>query len=147
MIKLCLIIPLMCIPYLVSATDGVDGCHILTGTTMQSRLYYTPYIPGVGSPTEWVQIGSSGAGYNLITATKCFQDTGIPCKVYDYGTTGSSPPVTAVVYTGYYATVTTNCPIDDYTPLFFIFTAGIGFYNIHKRNKYLHENIIDYGSV
>lgn len=123
--KLCLIIPLFLIPKLVPAAEGIDGCHIKTGITMQSRLYHTPYALVGGSPEKWILTSSDGRGYNLITSTRCFEDSAIPCVVYDYGTTGSSPPASAVVYSGYYAVVTTNCPIDDYIPVFFIFTALI----------------------
>jgi len=146
--KLGLIIPLLFIPFFLLATDGVDGCHIVTGPTMQSRLYHTPYTAGSGSPTEWIQTGPSGAGFNVITPTKCFENSGIACKVYDFGTTGTTPPSSAVIYTGYYALVTTNCPIDDYLPLLFIFTAGIAFFQVRKKHSIIKdENFHHYRSL
>ncbi len=53
--KLLLIIPLLTIPKFIFAADGIDGCHITTGVTGQSRLYYTPYTSGSGSPTHWIE--------------------------------------------------------------------------------------------
>lgn len=146
--KLGLIIPLSFIPFFIFATDGVDGCHIKTGPTMQSRLYHTPYTLGSGSPTEWIQTTSGGGGYNVITSSICFEDSGISCRVYDFGTTGTTPPSAAIIYTGYYAVVTTNCPIDDYIPLLFIFTAGIAFFQIRKKQASIKdENLHHYRSL
>lgn len=82
----------------------------------------------------------------MVTTTKCFENSAIACKVYDYGTTGGSPPVSAVVYSGFYAVVTTNCPLDDYIPLFLIFTAGVALFQIRKRNmRFVNENINHHG--
>ncbi|WP_316832750.1 hypothetical protein [Pedobacter aquatilis] len=131
--KLCLIIPLLLPPISLFATDGVDGCLITTGVTMQARLYYTPYTDGLGSPVQWIETSTGHAGYNITTATRCFETTGITCVVYQYGTTGATPPGTAVVYSGFYGQVTTNCPIDDYIPIFFIFTAGFAFFQIRRN--------------
>ena len=146
--KLCLIIPILLIPFLIFAADGVDGCHIKTGMTMQSRLYYTPYLLGSGSPTQWIETSSGAGGFNLVTSTRCFQDTGIPCKVYAYGTTGASPSDAAKIYSGVYATVTTNCPTDDFLPAFFIFTAGIAFLQIRRKTSVIkYEGIHNHGSL
>ncbi|MCZ4221826.1 hypothetical protein [Pedobacter rhodius] len=131
--KLCLIIPILLIPSLLAAEDGVDGCHITTGATMQSRLYYTPYTYGSGSPTEWIESSAGHAGYNLVTSVKCFDTSNIPCNVYQYGTTAASPSAAEIVYTGYYALVTTDCPIDNYIAVFFIFTAGFSIFYIRKK--------------
>lgn len=146
--KLCLIIPFFLIPLFVIAADDVDGCHITTGITMQSRLYYTPYTFGSGSPMQWIETSSGHSGYNLVTSTKCFDTTNIPCNVYRYGTTAALPQATEIVYSGYYALVTTNCPIDNYIPVFFIFTAGFSIICIRKKSfKKLNENIPDNGFI
>jgi len=141
--KLCLIIPLIIIPIFLLAADGVDGCHIITGPTMQSRLYYTPYVLGAGSPTEWIETSVGHGGYNTVTSTKCFETSGIACKVYEFGTTPATSPK-VIVYSGYYAIVTTNCPIDDYVPLLFIFGAGIAFLRIRKKLSVTEDEDFNY---
>lgn len=139
--KLCLIIPLFLIQNLLLAADGIDGCHITTGVTAQSRLYHTPYTSGSGSPSQWIETSEGHRGYNLITPDRCFNTTNIPCQVYIYGTSSSSPGLSDVQYSGFYAVVTTNCPIDDYVPAFFIFTALITAVRLRKSR---HENINHY---
>ncbi|WP_316736101.1 hypothetical protein [Pedobacter aquatilis] len=145
--KLCLIIPLLVFPILSFAADGIDGCHIVTGVTNQSRLYHTPYTAGAGSPTQWIETSEGHAGWNALTATRCFNTTNIPCEVYIYGSSTITPASTSVIYAGYYAVITTNCPIDDYVPVFFIFTAGIGCISIANRQKNINENIHHNGCI
>ncbi|WP_231461886.1 hypothetical protein [Pedobacter sp. Leaf132] len=40
-----------------------------------------------------------------------------------------------------------QCPIDDYLPVFFIFTAGIGCISINKRYKIVNEGICNNSSL
>ena len=97
---------------------GQSGCHILAGS--QDRLYYTPYTLGDGSPTEWISTSPGRGGYNLITNSVCFDDIGPSCVVYKYGTTGSNPPNSEIIYSGTYAEIV-DCSLDDHASLLVIF--------------------------
>lgn len=131
MTKLVYILSFCILPILTFGENGVDGCLIVTGITMQQRLYHIPYTEGAGSPTEWIATGNT-AGYNVVTPKKCFQESGPPCSVYKPGTTGANPPPTEVIYYGTYAIVI-PCPIDDYVPLVLLGSAGIGVFILKKR--------------
>ena len=104
-----------------------SGCHVLAST--QDRLYYTPYTLGDGSPTEWISTSPGRGGYNLITYSVCFDDIGPSCVVYKFGTTGSNPPNSEIIYSGTYAEIV-DCSLDDYVFLLFIFTIGFVYFKL-----------------
>ena len=119
-------------PFITFGADGVDGCLIYTGVTSQQRLYYIPYTMGAGSPTEWIATNNT-AGFNVVTATKCFHEVGPPCTVYKPGTTGTMHTASDVLYSGNYAVVI-PCPIDDYVPLAVLASTGLGIFIFRRRN-------------
>ena len=144
------IVLLLLINSKILAADGVDGCHIFTGGG-QERVYWLPYPEGTGSPVRWIAqsagtfAGSGGSGYNLQTATKCFNNVGPGCDVYKYGTTGVSPAPSEILFSGTYAIIIA-CPIDDYIPVLFIFTLLIVMFkmrNLHQINesKFNHRSL------
>lgn len=132
-----------------------NGCHIVRG--MSDVIYYTPY--GAGSPSEWTTTGvidptgaQGGFHYDNTATFGCIRDIGGLCTIYQQYEISPGPPQvvgTRVYETGVYASINpTNCPIDDYIPLLFIFTAGIAFFQIRKRQASLKdENLHHYRSL
>ena len=57
------------------------------------------------------------------------------CTVYQNYLLPDGITVSTRIYkSGMYTSISlTNCPVDDYIPLLFIFTAGIAFLQIRKR--------------
>ena len=128
-----LLIILFFVSYQISAI-AQDGCHIVAGS--QDRLYYTPYTDGDGSPTEWISTSAGRGGYNLITSSVCFDDTGPACVVYKFNTTGPNPPNSQILYSGTYAEIV-GCPLDENVLLLLIFTIGIAYFKIKSYNLLL----------
>lgn len=123
------------------------GCHIYTLTGSQQRVYYTPdHSRDFPNNTGWI---ASAPSYNTFDAEKeCIIDTGSGCTVYKSGTTGTS--TADIMYSnGIEGTLYSYpCPIDDYIPLLFIFTAGLAFFQIKKRKVNLNnENIPHHRSL
>lgn len=123
--------------------NAQDGCHILAST--QHRLYTTPYTAGAGSPTAWIATSENGAGYRLVTLKVCFDDLGPSCVVYRYGTTGSSPSASQILYAGTYGEIV-ECPIDDFIIALLIFIAGLAYLMLTKENR-LNEGQYHYRSL
>ncbi|KQS36108.1 hypothetical protein [Pedobacter sp. Leaf194] len=118
---------------------------------MSDYLYYTPY--GAGSPTEWQTIISgpvtrageiAGSRTDGSQTYGCIRDIGGTCAVYQQYEVSSGPPqVIGIRFyrTGIYASIDpTNCPLDDYTSIFFIFTTGIAVLQLRKIWRIADEN-------
>lgn len=115
------------------------GCHVLRG--MSDVLYDTPY--GIGSPYEWLATGTidvtgTQGGFHYDAGSfGCIQDIGDVCIVYQQYEISYGPPQIVGVRpykTGVFAGMQpSNCPIDDYIPSFFIFTAFIVFFKMKRK--------------
>ncbi|MBC6112196.1 hypothetical protein ACFOG5_10545 [Pedobacter fastidiosus] len=124
-----------------------DGCHVVRGIT--DVIYYNPY----GS--QWITTGvvdASGAegGYHTDGSATfgCIKDLGGSCDIYQQykmadGTTGIR-----IYMSGTYANIDPlNCPIDDYLPLFFIFTASFTFLKLKQERILLNENNLNHSCI
>jgi hypothetical protein len=121
-----------------------DGCHVVAGS--QDRPYYTSYAAGNGSPTEWISTSAGRGGYNLITSAVCFDDSSTTCVVYKFGTTGANPPLTQILYSGFYAQIV-GCSLDDYVLVLLIFTIGIVYFKIKSNHPFIiNESYNHHGS-
>ncbi|RNL54272.1 hypothetical protein [Pedobacter jejuensis] len=122
--KLCLIIPLLLIPYLIFADYGclVPGYPEL--------LTYQSNPPGgIFSNSPGQIYPSSGCQWTL--------DSTLPsagCVGHGRG--------------GIKGTYYQMCPIDDFLPAFFIFTAGIAFLQIRRKTSVIkYEDIYNHSSL
>ncbi|PWS31661.1 hypothetical protein [Pedobacter paludis] len=122
------------------------GCWI-PGT---NNIWHTndPAHPG---PINFLNDGVTGAlngvddGYYDLDG-RCGATTDV-CYVYWQASTPWHPAgdLRGVGYLNDYSY--TACPIDDYMPLLFIFTAGFSFFKMRRRSVHLNENNLNHSCI
>ena len=115
------------------------GCFV---ETYPFYIFHNEYTAMGGNPNY---LFSSDANNNpdtyYIRNGRCPLADQIPCYLYNFNGT-----LKAVGYVTDFSI--DNCPIDDYIPLLFIFTAGIAFFQIRKRQASIKdENLHHYRSL
>lgn len=105
-------------------TFALDNNGCLVTYPASQRLYYTSRSGG--GPFDFVTLSGSPAyaGYFSAGTSRCIDNYGTACNVYD-GTTGT------LYRTGTYARLY-DCPIDGYTTLMFIFTTAVAIFKLNR---------------
>lgn len=124
-----------------------DGCHVVRGMT--DVIYYNPY------GAQWITTGvvdASGAegGYHTDGSATfgCIKDLGGSCDIYQQYRMADGSTGIRIYMSGTYASIDPlNCPVDDYVPLLFIFTASFTFLKLRRERIIFNENILNHSCI
>lgn len=150
--KLCLIIPLQksqsiflrryILLFVLSITPFFSysdryGCYV---DEYSYYLFHNEYSAMGGHPNYLFSSDNNNhPDTYYIKGDRCPLNMNTTCYLYNYNGTFK----TFGYVTDFDAT---NCPLDDYIPLFLIFTAGVALFQIRKRNmSFANENINHHG--
>jgi hypothetical protein len=147
--KLGLIIPLL-IAFQFLKSDSVFADTPVRGCRLGMRIWYTvDNIYHSGEPFFLNDLDGNGTddGFNFLSG-RCSSGILTSCTIINKsdGTIFNSPTYGSVGELSDFSI--DNCPIDDYIPLLFIFTAGTAFFQIRKRQASIKdENLYHYRSL
>lgn len=138
--KLGLIIPLL-ITFQLFKTDSIFADTPVRGCRLGMRIWYTIDTKyHSGEPFFLNDLDESGTddGFNFLSG-RCSSGISTTCSIVNKsnGTIFNSPTYGSVGELSDFSI--DNCPIDDYVPLIFIFTAGIAFLKVTKRQALIKD--------
>ncbi|WP_231426306.1 hypothetical protein [Pedobacter sp. Leaf250] len=129
--KLGLIIPILMLSFYTFADTHRYGCWI----PETNYIFYEPDLAHGGSPnflTDWKVPNGDDDGYYEKDA-RCGNSIALSCTVY-WAISSVHPSGNDIRGYGFLADYSIEyCPIDDYIPLLIIFTAGVAFIQIRKK--------------